>query len=270
VPLPEEISVLIRTVVILHLLLVRPFSSGKILLFELVIDFMFDLTMLRKDRKDLNPEELLMKLPQRMRPQKLSSIIKEIPLNTSDITSSEIAVELESFISGDRFRYIATRIAKCLNLESSSITSSCEGFSFFFSFNRKRMLPLLSRSSKVCSFFRQSKTPIIAFSDLFISSGITFEPLASFLIISSTLQYCLNELVIDDDSKLRRRMKCQTVIDFMFDLTMLKKDRKDLNPEELLMKLPQRMRPQKLSSIIKEIPLNTSDITSSEMAVELG
>jgi hypothetical protein len=78
-----------------------------------------------------------------------------------------------------------------------------------------------------------------------------------------------HELVINDDSKLRRRMKCQTVIDFMFDLTMLKKDRKDLNPEELLMKLPQRMRPQKLSSIIKEIPLNTSDITSSEMAVEL-
>jgi hypothetical protein len=53
-----------------------------------------------------------MKLPQRMRPQKLSSIIKEIPLNMSDITSSEMAVELESFISGDRFRYIATRIAK--------------------------------------------------------------------------------------------------------------------------------------------------------------
>jgi sacsin len=78
-----------------------------------------------------------------------------------------------------------------------------------------------------------------------------------------------HELVIDDDSKLRRRMKCQTVIDFMLDLTMLKKDRKDLNPEELLMKLPQRMRPQKLSSIIKEIPLNTSDNTSSEMAVEL-
>jgi sacsin len=79
---------------------------------QTVIEFMFDLTMLRKDRKDLNPEELLMKLPQRMRPQKLSSIIKEIPLNTSDITSSEMAVELESFISGDKFRYIATRIAK--------------------------------------------------------------------------------------------------------------------------------------------------------------
>jgi hypothetical protein len=41
-----------------------------------------------------------------------------------------------------------------------------------------------------------------------------------------------HELVINDDSKLRRRMKCQTVIDFMFDLTMLKKDRKDLNPGE--------------------------------------
>jgi hypothetical protein len=48
-----------------------------------------------------------------------------------------------------------------------------------------------------------------------------------------------HELVIDDDSKLRRRMECQTVIDFMFDLTMLKKNRKALNPEELLMKLPQ-------------------------------
>ncbi|XP_052102786.1 sacsin-like [Mytilus californianus] len=78
-----------------------------------------------------------------------------------------------------------------------------------------------------------------------------------------------DQLVIIDNHGLKRRLRDQTVIDFICDWTTVKKHSKQFDPDYLLCTLPISMRPQILSDIVSEELLNSSNTVRSEMAEKL-
>ncbi|VDI08009.1 Hypothetical predicted protein [Mytilus galloprovincialis] len=98
------------------------------------------------------------------------------------------------------------------------------------------------------------------------------------LVENETVLYILNnnstlkpsdQLVIIDNHGLKRRLRDQTVIDFICDWTTLKTHHKHFDPDYLLCTLPISMRPQLLSDMVSEELLNSSNTVRSEMAEKL-
>lgn len=77
------------------------------------IDFIFNLSAIRGLHKNIDPEELLMTLPLRMRPTLLSDIVTEKLANDpSNFASSTFADELEVFLTSKRYKYVVERLVK--------------------------------------------------------------------------------------------------------------------------------------------------------------